>query len=147
MSGISIRLLGVAVFLVAALYFWVGRTYSAPFGDVLGPAAFPVLVAVPTMLLAASLVAFPSGEVTWPPAGRIARQAAGLGVLVLYALLLKPLGFPLSTFGLIAGLAVTMGGPVPTSLALGAGMSLTLWVLFDRVLGLPLAFLGPWLGG
>ena len=143
----SVRILGVTVLLVAALYAWVGRSYSAPFGDVLGPSVFPVLVGVPAMLLAASLVAFPSGTVAWPPAGRIARQAAGLAVLIGYAWLLKPLGFPLATFGLIAGLAVTLGGPVVRSVVLGAATSLGLWALFDRVLGLPLALVGPWLGG
>ena len=143
----SVRILGAVILLVAALYAWVGRGYSAPFGDVLGPSVFPVLVGVPAMLLAASLVVFPSGAVAWPPAGRIARQAAGLAVLVAYAWLLKPLGFPLATFGLIAGLAITLGGPAGSSALLGATMSLGLWALFDRVLGLPLAFLGPWLGG
>ena len=143
----SVRLLGVAVLMVAALYAWVGRGYSAPFGDVLGPSVFPVLVGVPAMLLAASLVVFPSGTVAWPPPGRIARQAIGLAVLVAYAWLLKPLGFPIATFGLIAGLAVALGGPVLQSVALGAAMSVGLWVLFDQVLGLPLALLGNWLGG
>ena len=143
----SVRLLGLAVLAVALWYGWVGRSYSAPFADVLGPSVFPVIVAVPAALLAASLVVFPSGEVTWPGPARLARQGAGLGVLVLYALLLKPLGFPLATFGLVAGLAFVMEGPLRTSLILGAVMSLALWALFDRVLGLPLAFLGPWLGG
>lgn len=147
MRGVSVRVLGAVILVVAALYAWVGRTYSAPFGDVLGPSVFPVLVAVPAMLLAASLVAFPSGEVAWPPPGRLARQAGGLAVLVGYAWLLVPLGFPLATFGLIAGLALVLGGAPGSSLALGALASFGLWALFDRVLGLPLAFLGPWLGG
>ena len=141
----SLRILGAVVLVIAALYGWVGRGYEAPFGDVLGPSVFPVIVAVPTALLAASLVVFPSGQVSWPPPRRIARQAAGLGVLIAYAWLLKPLGFPVATFGLIAGLAVVLGGPPVSAVILGAGMSAGLWVLFDRVLGLPLALLGPWL--
>ena len=142
----SVRLLGAAILVVAALYGWVGRNYSAPFGDVLGPSVFPVMVAVPAMLLAASLVVFPSGEVSWPEPARLARQLAGLAVLVGYALLLVPLGFPIATFGLVAGLAVVLGGkPIPSAL-LGLGGSLGLWALFDRILGLPLALLGSVFG-
>jgi putative tricarboxylic transport membrane protein len=139
---ISIRVAGAAIFGIAALYAWNASAYEASFGDVLGPVVFPVLVAIPTMLLAASLVVFPSGRVDWPAPGRIGRQAVALAVLVAYSLTLKPLGFPLATFGLIGVLAMVLGGTPAKALILGASMSLGLWALFDQVLGLPLAFLG-----
>lgn len=138
----SIRLAGAAVLVIAAFYTFFGRGYSASFGDVLGPSVFPVLVGVAAMILAASLVVFPAGAVSWPGTNRMARQIAALGVLFGYAWLLVPLGFPLATFALIAGLAVVLGGPAGRSVLLGAVMSLGLWALFDQVLGLPLAFRG-----
>ncbi|MFD0917167.1 tripartite tricarboxylate transporter TctB family protein [Pseudahrensia aquimaris] len=140
----SIRLGGAAIFLVAAFFAWVGQSYTTSFGDPLGPTIFPLLVGIPTMLLAASMVIFPSGEVTWPEPRRIAQQVGALAVLIAYSMLLKPLGFPIATFGLISALAAVLGGPPKKALLLGAVMSLSLWVLFDQILGLPLAFLGAW---
>lgn len=139
----SLRLLGAVIFAVAALYTWVGSGYSVSFGDVLGPSAFPVIVGIPAMILSASLVVVPGGRVEWADRAHLLRQGAALAVLVAYAWLLVPLGFPLATFGLIFGLAMILGGPPGASVLLGAAMSLGLWALFDRVLGLPLAVLGP----
>ena len=140
----SIRLAGVAILVIAALYTWHSTSYAAPFGDVLGPAVFPLIVGIPAMILAASLVVVPAGRVAWAPAGRIARQGAALVVLLGYAFLLRPLGFPLSTFLLIAALAMVLGGSPWKSVLLGAVVAPALWALFDRLLGLPLAFAGVW---
>ncbi|MCL3883271.1 tripartite tricarboxylate transporter TctB family protein [Marivita sp. GX14005] len=143
----SIRLAGAAIFMVAAVYTWFGSGYSAPFGDVLGPSVFTLIVGIPTMLLSASLVAFPSGQTDWPDKSGWLRQGAALAILFGYAATLKGLGFPIATFFLIALLGITLGGKPVKSLILGAVMSLFLWALFDQVLGLPLAFLGAYFGG
>jgi len=140
----SVRLAGVAIFVIAAVYTWYGQDYTADFGDVLGPAVFPMIVGIPAMILSASLVVFPSGQVSWPDGRHMARQAAALAILFGYALLLKPLGFPLATFGLVAGIGTILGGPPVKAAALGAILSPALWALFDQVLGLPLAVLGSW---
>ena len=142
----SVRLAGVAIFVIAALYTWYGRGYTASFGDVLGPSVFPVIVGIPAMILSASLVAFPSGRVEWPDRQHMARQVAALAILLGYALLLRPLGFPLATFGLVAGIGVVLGGSPLKAVLLGAVVSPALWALFDQVLGLPLAVLGTWFG-
>ena len=141
----SVRLAGAAIFVIAALYTWYGRSYTASFGDVLGPSVFPLIVGIPTMILSASLLAFPTGQVEWPDRPHMLRQLAALAILVGYALLLRPLGFPIATFALVAGIAVVLGGTPLRSLLLGAVVAPALWALFDRVLGLPLAVLGTWL--
>ena len=143
----SIRLAGAAIFVIAAVYTWFGSGYSAPFGDVLGPGVFTIIVGVPTMLLAGSLVVFPGADADWPERDGWLRQGAALAVLIGYAWTLKGLGFPVATFFLIALLGITLGGKPAKAVILGAAMSLFLWALFDQVLGLPLAFIGPWLGG
>jgi len=130
--------------MVAAAYFYTARDYTVTFGDVLGPSAFPKLIAVPTMILSGLIVAFPGGGVSWPEKHRMLRQVAALLVLLGYALLLKPLGFPLATGLLIALMAWLMGGPVGSSILLGALSAPALYILFDRVLGLPLDMLGTW---
>jgi putative tricarboxylic transport membrane protein len=134
--------MGVAIFLIAALYTWQAGSYAVTFGDVLGPSVFPVIVGIPMMIVSASLVVFPTGQTEWPAPQRIGRQLAALAVLVGYTMALEPLGFPLATFALIALIGFILGGPPWKAFALGAVMAPALWALFDQVLGLPLDFLG-----
>jgi putative tricarboxylic transport membrane protein len=142
----SVRILGVAIFVIAALYTWQAGNYVVNFGDVLGPSVFPVIVGVPMMILSASLVVFPTGQVEWPAPQRMWRQAAALAVLVGYTMTLEPFGFPLATFALIALIGIILGGAAWRAALLGAVMAPALWALFDKVLGLPLDFLGTLLG-
>lgn len=134
--------MGVAIFVIAALYTRQAGTYAITFGDVLGPTVFPIILGIPMMILSASLVVFPSGQVDWPAPQRMGRQLAALAVLVGYTLTLEPLGFPLATFALIALIGITLGGAPWRATLLGAIMAPSLWALFDQVLGLPLDFLG-----
>ena len=69
---------------------------------------------------------------------------AALAILIAYAWLLRPLGFPLATFGLIAALGMVLSGKPWKALVLAAFIAPGLWALFDQLLGLPLAFLGSW---
>ncbi|MEO0765908.1 MAG: tripartite tricarboxylate transporter TctB family protein [Pseudomonadota bacterium] len=143
----TIRLAGVAIFLIAALYAWTAQNYTAPFGDVLGPSVFPVMVGIPAMVLALSLVVFPGGTVTWPAAGRLLRQGLAVASLAAYSVLLEPLGFPIATAALVAVIAIIMDGPVVKAAIIGVAGALSLWFLFDQLLGLPIAFLGSVFGG
>lgn len=138
--------MGVVIFVIAALYTRQAGTYDITFGDVLGPTVFPVIVGIPMMILSASLVVFPTGQVDWPAPQRMWRQAAALAVLVGYTLLLESLGFPLATFALIALIGIILGGAPWRAALLGAISAPALWALFDRVLGLPLDFLGTLFG-
>jgi putative tricarboxylic transport membrane protein len=142
----SIRIFGVVIFVIATLYTWNAGSYAITFGDVLGPTVFPVIVGIPMMILSASLVVFPSGQVDWPAPQRMWRQAAALAVLIGYTIVLRPLGFPLATFALIALLGIILGGAAWKAVLLGAIMAPALWALFDQVLGLPLDFLGSLFG-
>lgn len=138
--------MGVVIFVIAALYTWQAGTYAIAFGDVLGPTVFPVIVGIPMMILSASLVVFPTGQVDWPAPQRMWRQAAALAVLVGYTMLMQPLGFPLATFALIALIGIILGGAVWRATLLGGISAPALWALFDQVLGLPLDFLGTLFG-
>jgi putative tricarboxylic transport membrane protein len=142
----SVRIMGVVIFVIAALYTRQAGTYAVTFGDVLGPTVFPVIVGIPMMILSASLVVFPTGQVEWPAPSKMGRQLAALAVLVGYTMLLQPLGFPLATFALIALIGMILGGEPWKAILLGAISGPALWALFDRVLGLPLDFLGTLFG-
>ncbi|WP_340109756.1 tripartite tricarboxylate transporter TctB family protein [Pikeienuella sp. HZG-20] len=141
----SDRVAGLILFVISGVYVWLAGGYTAGFGDPLGPAAFPRIIGVPAMALSALLVIWPGPEPEWARGGRLLRQGAALAVLLGYALLLEPLGFVLSTLLAIAALALLMRAPPRAALLSGAAVAPALWLLFDRVLGLPLPLAGSWL--
>ena len=145
-NGLGNRLVAALVFVVAAAYTLTGSGYSVSFGDVLGPSVFPTMVGIPAMVLSGSIALFPGGRTSWPARHRLLRQAAAVAILVAYAYLLQPLGFPIAPGLLIGSVAWLMGGPPLAALLLGALAAPGLYVLFDRVLGLPLDLLGRWFG-
>ena len=103
---------------------------------------FPIIVGIPMMILSASLVVFPTGQVDWPAPQRMWRQAAALAVLVGFTMTLEPLGLPAGHFALITLIGIILGGAPRRAVLLGAIMAPALWALFDQVLGLPLDFSG-----
>ncbi|WP_265502485.1 tripartite tricarboxylate transporter TctB family protein [Paracoccus beibuensis] len=140
------RLAGICFFLLAAGYVWLSAGYTAGFGDPLGPSIFPRVIGIPAVLLGLSLMIWPRHNADWAGADGLLRQGAALLLLVGYALLLEPLGFVLSTFVAVLGLGLLMGAP-PIRGVLTAGISAPgLYLLFDRLMGLPLPALGTWFG-
>jgi len=63
---------------------------------------------------------------------------ATVAALVIYALVLQPVGFILSTLVLVACLTAMLGARLPQALAGGLATSLGFFALFDWLLGIPL---------
>lgn len=140
------RLAGICFFLLAAGYVWLSAGYTAGFGDPLGPAIFPRVIGIPATLLGLSLMIWPRHNAIWVGPAGLLRQAAALGLLLGYALLLEPVGFVPSTFAAVLGLGLLMGAP-PVRGLLTAGIAAPgLYLLFDRLMGLPLPMIGTWFG-
>lgn len=140
------RLAGVCFFLLATGYVWVSTGYTAGFGDPLGPAIFPRVIGIPAVLLGLSLMIWPRHNAEWAATDGLLRQGAALVLLLGYALLLEPLGFVPSTFAAVLGLGLLMGAP-PIKGFLTAGLAAPgLYLLFDRLMGLPLPVIGTWFG-
>lgn len=140
------RLAGICFFLLAAGYVWLSAGYTAGFGDPLGPAIFPRVIGIPATLLGLSLMIWPRHNAIWVGPAGLLRQAAALGLLLGYALLLEPVGFVPSTFAAVLGLGLLMGAP-PVRGLLTAGIAAPgLYILFDRLMGLPLPMIGTWFG-
>jgi putative tricarboxylic transport membrane protein len=140
------RLAGLCFFLLAAGYVWLSTGYTAGFGDPLGPAIFPRVIGIPAILLGLSLIIWPRHNAYWAGSTGLLRQAAALGLLLGYALLLEPAGFVPTTFAAVLGLGLLMGAP-PIRGLLTAGIAAPgLYILFDRLMGLPLPMIGTWFG-
>src|SRR5690606_21677818 len=107
-------------------------------GDPLGPAVFPLVLAIPLGLFSLYLIARPDPEPDWARGWRLVRQALTLVVFVAYAELLEPLGFVLATVLGVFALGILLGArPLQAGIA-GLGIALVLFVTFHHLLNLPL---------
>jgi putative tricarboxylic transport membrane protein len=132
------RILGLLILALTICYGWTAGSYEASFGDPLGPAAFPQMLAIPAALLSLFLVLRPDPDPGWATGLPAMRQIATVGVLIAYAFLLEELGFVLAT---AFGASVTgrlLGAGWQKSVASGVAMAVGLFVVFDMLLGLPL---------
>jgi putative tricarboxylic transport membrane protein len=72
-----------------------------------------------------------------PPERRMAPPLLVLAMLA-YALLMLPLGFLLATALMASAVALLFGARTPAALLVGVTTAITLWLLFDKLLDLPL---------
>jgi putative tricarboxylic transport membrane protein len=135
---VSDRLTGFALLALAVAYGFAASGYQAMIGDPLGPAVFPIVLAIPLGLLSLYLIVRPDREPDWPRGRALLKQLLALVAFVAYAYLLEPLGFLVSTFLAVVVLGWLLGARPWQAGAAGAAIPLVLFVLFDTLLGLPL---------
>jgi len=134
----SDRILGLIILGLAIWYGWTAGSYEASFGDPLGPAAFPQMLAVPTALLSLFLILRPDPDPGWATGAPAVRQITTVAVLLAYAFLLEDLGYMLATaLGTLAMGRLLGAGWLKSAIA-GVVLAVTLFVVFDILLGLPL---------
>jgi putative tricarboxylic transport membrane protein len=138
---VSDRLTGLLIAALAIWYGWTANNFEEGFGDPVGPSAFPKLLAVPMGLFALYLVVRPDPEPAWPRGNPLIRQLTMLATLLVYPLILEPLGFPLSTALALFVMAVVLRGTLKAAGISAIAISLGLFVTFDQILGLHLPML------
>jgi putative tricarboxylic transport membrane protein len=144
---------GIAAVVLGAVYSWLAwRLPRAPVGNPVGPLIFPLIVGYGMILLGAGLVvqellrqrkAGPAGG----GAGvRLALTRYGryiaivTGFCLLYAFLFERAGYVLSTFLFLEATLLLFNGrrKWKMTLVVSIGFSVGVYVLFSRVLGIPL---------
>ena len=134
----SDRLTGLVLLALAVAYGIMASGYQAMIGDPLGPAVFPIALAIPLGLLSVYLIIRPDREPAWPRGPALLKQILAIVAFVAYAYLLEPLGFLVSTFLAVVALGSLLGAGLPQAGAAGVGIAVLLFVLLDTLLGLPL---------
>jgi len=135
---VSDRITGVLLLALAVVYGITASGYEAMIGDPLGPAVFPLVLAIPLGLFSLYLIARPDVEPDWARGRQLVKQALTLVVFVAYAELLEPLGFVLATVLGVFALGILLGArPLQAGMA-GLGIALVLFVTFHHLLDLPL---------
>jgi putative tricarboxylic transport membrane protein len=131
------RALGFLLVALGALAIWSAQSLEVPFAaDPLGPRGFPTVVAGVMAACGALLALRPAGTFERPE--RLSAPPLLVAAMVAYALLLEPSGFLAATAGLAACVALLFGARALPAVAVGAATSVALWLLFDRLLDLPL---------
>jgi putative tricarboxylic transport membrane protein len=135
---VSDRLTGLVLLGLAVAYGITAGGYQAMIGDPLGPAMFPVALAIALGPLSLYLIVRPDAEPDWPRGRALLRQVLTVIAFVAYAWLLEPLGFLVSTFLAVVVLGWLLGARLWQAGAAGVAIALVLFVTFDTLLGLPL---------
>lgn len=140
---------GVIFIAVGAAAAFLARAYPMGTAMRMGPGYFPAVLGV----LLALLGIFVLLRSFVRPGAALGRMAFGpialvLGPIVLFGLLLRPLGL----VGAILLLVMASAGASrrfrwPAAALLAAGLAVGCAILFVRLLGLPIPLRGTWLGG
>jgi putative tricarboxylic transport membrane protein len=118
--------------------WWLSYDFTTGFGQTVGPGAFPRLVCLPLALLSIYLIVRPGVNQHWPEKAALIRQLCLLAVLMVYAALVEPLGF-LPTALLTVTLMIRLFGATwRQALPFGLLLTLSLNLLFEFGLGMPL---------
>lgn len=134
------RILGVLLLALAVAYGWGATHFPEPFGgaESVGPDTFPKLLAVVLGISSLYLMLRPDPDNAWPWNRTGVELVIAVLVLVLYASLLQPLGFIVSTTLAVGTLCWRMGATPVKAYVTGAVSGVAVFVIFNFVLGLAL---------
>jgi putative tricarboxylic transport membrane protein len=138
---VSDRVFGALALILALAYGLHARTFKSGLQvamDPLGASTFPYLLAVVLGIAGVYLLVRPDPSPHWPDRRHLLEMAGIIVLLCLYALTLEEAGFMLATFVAVAILGWRLGARPGQALLNGIAVSIVLYGLFDKVLGLPL---------
>ena len=144
----SDRLTGFIVLVVALAFFASATQLEMPFfSDPVGPKTFPMLVSGLAIISALFLVLRPDQEPEWPVLGTFVKLLIATIILILYAYLLKPLGFLIPTALNASALSYQIKPDIKLSIITGICLSIGLFIIFRFGFGLGLSAFPRWLIG
>ncbi len=134
------RILGVLLLLLAVVYGWEASQFPEPFGgaEAVGPETFPLMLSVILGLSSIYLIVKPDPDQDWPGIKTLLDLAFVLVVLFIFAALLAPLGFVISTTFMVGVLCWRLGARPLQSGVTGVSCAVVVYVLFNFVLELHL---------
>ena len=137
--GLLLAIAGAAVGLEAT-------TFDVNFmTDPVGPKALPYLAALTLVLTGLHVAARPQRDTGWPSRQLFWKLAGATGAFLVYGVALGVLGFFLSTTLVVAALSHLYGASPRSGVPAAALLSAGLWLLFVRLLALPLPIGELWM--
>ncbi|MEZ4661974.1 MAG: tripartite tricarboxylate transporter TctB family protein [Caldilineaceae bacterium] len=133
------RIAGLFLLIFAVAYTWQASTLKSSLpADPLGPGAFPLILGILLAICSVWMILRPDPNPTWPPVASWVQMSIIIGSLVVYANIMRPVGFVIATALEMIVLALIFKGPPVKSLLASLGTALFLYFLFDYGLALNL---------
>ncbi|MCO7246084.1 tripartite tricarboxylate transporter TctB family protein [Halomonas sp. Mc5H-6] len=134
------RIFGILMIVLAVAYGWGATQFPEPFGgsEAVGPDTFPLLLAVVLGLSSLYMVVRPDPDNAWPWSRTGIELIVAVVVLILYAMLLQPLGFIISTALAVGTLCWRMGSRPLKAYITGAVSGVVVYLVFSYALDLAL---------
>lgn len=140
------RIPGAVLIAVGALIGLEATGFDVAFlTDPVGPKALPLVAAVGLVLAGAQQARRPFVGMRWPERATLVRMGLGSAALIVYGLALPWLGFLLSTTAVVAALSLLFGAAPKRSVPAALALTVALWIVFVRVLALPLPVGDLWM--
>ncbi len=134
---IADRILGVVLMALGLVAAWSAMQLEVPFAaDPLGPSPFPATVALVMALCGLGMVLRPVHGFSRPE--RLAAPPLLVLAMIGYALLMVPLGFMIASALMATVVALLFGARMAAAGVVGVTTAVALWLLFDKLLDLPL---------
>ncbi|MFY3773816.1 tripartite tricarboxylate transporter TctB family protein [Marinobacter salsuginis] len=140
MTSLGDRILGLGLLVLAVAYGWAAQQWPEPFGgaETVGPETFPTMLAVVLVAGSLYLMIKPDPDAQWPIGKSAFELMVSLVVLVVYTLLLEPLGFVIATNLAVGTLSWRMGAAPKPAFLTGLLSAVVVFVLFNYGLSLSL---------
>ncbi|WP_148255102.1 tripartite tricarboxylate transporter TctB family protein [Aidingimonas lacisalsi] len=134
------RIFGVLMIVLAVAYGWGATQFPESFGgsEAVGPSTFPFLLAAVLVLSSLYMIVRPDPDNAWPWSRTGIELIVAVVVLVLYAMLLQPLGFIISTSLAVGILCWRMGAVPIKAVVTGVSAAVVVFLLFNFALDLSL---------
>jgi putative tricarboxylic transport membrane protein len=134
------RVFGVFTLLLSIFYIFSAYIVEESFiSDHIGPKTYPYIVSFFLISSSLFLVFKPDVKPIWPSFGKIIEILMTALILIMYAVFLPIIGFVFSTFFASSFISWRLGAKLSSAFMAGAIISITIFVLFRKILGLSLA--------
>lgn len=140
MTGIGDRILGLGLLVLAVAYGWTAQQFPVPFGGAgsVGPETFPTILSVILAGCSLYLIVKPDPDAQWPVGKTALELVVSVVVLVVYALLMGPIGFVISTTLVVGILSWRMGAEPKRAFLIALISAIVVFVVFNYGLSLSL---------
>ena len=134
------KVFGVFTLLISIFYIFSAYIVEESFiSDHIGPKIYPYIVSFFLISSSLFLIFKPDIKPIWPEFGKIIEILMTALILVMYAIFLPIVGFVFSTFFASSFISWRLGAKLSSAFTAGLIISVTIFILFRKILGLSLA--------
>ena len=134
------RVFGVFTLLLSVFYIFSAYIVEESFiSDHIGPKIYPYIVSFFLITSSLFLIIKPDIKPNWPKFSKLFEILITALILIIYAIFLPVIGFVFSTFFASSFISWRLGAKLTSAFTAGLIISVTIFILFRKVLGLSLA--------